>query len=361
MAGLLLFVAAVLGIGWYVDNVVRAQDVVATVDGEAITTGQRADELRPSAQLVDSQARRLAASSTGRNPQLTQYIEQQKRQLPDQILSSIIQERLVSHEAARRGISIPPAEVDERLRKEVSEQELAKQPPLTTAAVEPSPQPSPAASVVASSSPVAGTPTPFPSPTAVPTLAPDPFRDALARQLGEYGISEARYRQLLSRDVLRDKLSDAFAAEVPATQEQVHARHILLATEEEAQKALQRLTEGADFAQLAQELSTDPGSKEKGGDLGWASRGMYNEPFENAVFNLQPGQRSGIVRSPNGYHIIELIERDPNRPIEPAALESLKQSAFPKWLQDKRSGSAAQMDFSAAERDWALRQMGVRP
>lgn len=359
MGALLLFVAVALGVGWYLDTVVRARDVVATVEGEPILAGQLAEEARTGAQSIDAQARRLAAGSAAQNSQVAQYIDQQKRQLPDQVLSSLIQERLVAQEAARRGITVTSEEVDERLRKEVATQDAA-----TRAAPEPSPDPSPAASAVASPSVVAtpsGTPTPLPTPTAVPTLVADAFQTALRQQLDEYGISEARYRDLLRRDILRTKVSDAFAAEIPAVQEQVRARHILLATEEQALQALQRLNEGADFAQLAQELSTDPGSKDKGGDLGWAPRGVYNAAFEAAAFALQPGQRSGVIRSPNGYHIIEVLERDPARPVDPATLATLKQNAFSKWLTEKRAGSTVTQDLSPAKRDWVLRQIGVRP
>jgi peptidyl-prolyl cis-trans isomerase C len=103
-------------------------------------------------------------------------------------------------------------------------------------------------------------------------------------------------------------------------EEQVRARHILIRVPQEvsptddaklkskADDALKRAKTGEDFAALAKELSDD-GSKENGGDLGFFPRGRMVAPFEEAVFALQPGQISEIVRTQFGYHIIKAEER----------------------------------------------------
>jgi len=74
---------------------------------------------------------------------------------------------------------------------------------------------------------------------------------------------------------------------------------------------LRQLEEGGDFAALARKYSDD-GSAFEGGELGWTSRGQFVPEFEAAAFNLQPGERSAIVESEFGFHIIELQERRGN-------------------------------------------------
>ncbi|MBW5446758.1 peptidylprolyl isomerase [Cohnella sp. CFH 77786] len=93
------------------------------------------------------------------------------------------------------------------------------------------------------------------------------------------------------------------------TPEQIRASHILLPTKAEAEAVLAELKKGADFATLAKEKSTDPGSKDKGGDLDFFGKGVMNEPFETAAFKLQVGEISGVVESPNGFHIIKVTDK----------------------------------------------------
>lgn len=76
-----------------------------------------------------------------------------------------------------------------------------------------------------------------------------------------------------------------------------------------AESLLDSLKNGADFAVLAKKYSADPGSAAKGGDLGTVKRGVFFPQFEAAAYALQPGERTGIVESPVGFHIIELLER----------------------------------------------------
>jgi len=76
-----------------------------------------------------------------------------------------------------------------------------------------------------------------------------------------------------------------------------------------ADDVLRRARAGESFDALAKEYSSDPGSKDKGGDLGWFGRGRMVKPFEDAAFALQPGQISDIVQTQFGYHIIKLDER----------------------------------------------------
>jgi len=99
---------------------------------------------------------------------------------------------------------------------------------------------------------------------------------------------------------------------------QTHARHILIKADEitsneEARIKLNqvkvKLNEGGDFAKLAAEFSQDPGSKNNGGDLGWASEGTFVPRFTEVMNTLQEGQTSEPFRSQFGWHIIQVLER----------------------------------------------------
>lgn len=108
--------------------------------------------------------------------------------------------------------------------------------------------------------------------------------------------------------------------------EQVRARHILIATDTltdtaaveaaraEAEGLMARLDQGADFAALAAEHSDDEGSRINGGDLGWAPRGLFVQPFDEAVFSMARGERR-LVQSQFGWHIIEVIDPPEVRPL----------------------------------------------
>ncbi len=91
--------------------------------------------------------------------------------------------------------------------------------------------------------------------------------------------------------------------------EQVHARHILVATEEEARQVLARLKNGEDFAAVAQELSIDTSSGKAGGDLGWFGRNQKVAEFEQAAYALEVNQLSEPVQTKFGWHIIEVLEK----------------------------------------------------
>jgi peptidyl-prolyl cis-trans isomerase C len=105
------------------------------------------------------------------------------------------------------------------------------------------------------------------------------------------------------------------------TPEMVRVRHILVkvdqsasekdkkAAKKKAEGILKKIRSGEDFAKLAAEVSDDPGSKQKGGELGFFPRGRMVKSFEDAAFALKPGQVSGLVTTQYGYHIIKLEER----------------------------------------------------
>jgi parvulin-like peptidyl-prolyl isomerase len=89
--------------------------------------------------------------------------------------------------------------------------------------------------------------------------------------------------------------------------DRVHCAHILVKTEQEARNALERLSKGEKFANVAVQVSLCPSGK-RGGDLGAFTRGKMVKEFETAAFSLQKGQVSSLVKTKFGYHIIKRLE-----------------------------------------------------
>jgi peptidyl-prolyl cis-trans isomerase C len=97
-------------------------------------------------------------------------------------------------------------------------------------------------------------------------------------------------------------------------EEEVHARHILVETEEEAKAIQEELQKGADFAETAKSKSKDPGAAAEGGDLGFFSKDQMVPEFAEAAFKLEKGQLSDPVKSPFGWHVIR-VEDKRTRPL----------------------------------------------
>jgi len=99
------------------------------------------------------------------------------------------------------------------------------------------------------------------------------------------------------------------AAKQMAGQQEVHARHILVATEDEAKAILVEIKKGTDFAELAKQKSKDPGAAAKGGDLGYFTKDQMVPEFAEAAFKLAKGQLSEPVKTQFGWHIIKVEDK----------------------------------------------------
>ena len=352
--------------GIFYDNVVRANEVIAQIGPDSVTASQLLGEVRPAAKSLDAQAKQFGGGTN-----IANYVDQQKRNLPDQTLSDIIDKRLIQQEAARRGISVSPAELDDKERQTVADFQAVSNPAPTPqptsapdssdAAVAADTAATAAASTVTTPA-AAASPSAPTTPTVVPTLDTSAYAPALQQLLDKNNLAEPDFRDRLLQGMLRERLQTAIGQEqVPDTQDQVHARHILVATQEQADSVLAQLQAGADFAALASQVSTDPGSKDKGGDLGWFGHGVMDPPFETAAFALQPGQLSDVVHGANGFHIIQMLERDPARAVPADQLTSQRQKAFTDWLASRRSSQDVKLQLSQPARDWILTRIGMRP
>lgn len=337
--------------GIYDQYVAKPRRPVATVGGAPIrldtyqrTVRYQRAYYRSALDNIDARMKALNTTDANQN-MLLQYYSQQSQQMQSALmnlgsgaLEELIDEQIIRQESARRGLTVSAEELQTAVEQEFG---YDRNPPTPA----PTQEAAWATATPTVTVPITQTPAPTstPRPTATPISEADYMASASAfyqRTQQESGFTEQDFRRMIETSLYKEKLDAALAAEAPTSGEQVHARHILVATEEEAQQALARLQAGEAFEALAKELSIDTTNKDQGGDLGWFGRGAMVAPFEEAVFALQPGGVSDIVQTDYGYHIIRLEERDANRPFEGSALEQAQQEAVDAWYADQRSGSS---------------------
>jgi peptidyl-prolyl cis-trans isomerase C len=156
------------------------------------------------------------------------------------------------------------------------------------------------------------------------------YHDKLAMEqlLGAVG------KAATTEEAERKAYEEAAKSEPP--QQEIHARHILLPSEDEAKKALARVKGGEDFAKVATELSKDPSGN--GGDLGWFTKDRMVPEFSDAAFKLKEGEISEPVKTQFGWHVIKI--------------EGVRTKSFPPFEQVK--DQAARYVSQKAEQDAIL-------
>jgi parvulin-like peptidyl-prolyl isomerase len=228
-----------------------------------------------------------AMEASGEKPD-PQTLEQMRRQ----VLEGLIDQTIMEQAAARLGIKVSPEELEESIRKVVQEG------------------------------------------------GEENFR----RWLEQSELTMEEFREMTRLQLLSLKLFEAVTPPPPETMEQVHARHILLGSQEEAMQILERLRKGEDFASLARQFSKDDFTRELGGDLGFFPKGLSGLPpeLEEAAFSLAPGQISGVIKSYYGYHIVQVLEKDPAHPLSEEAKRMFREQKFKEWLEKEKASARVQ-------------------
>ncbi len=217
-------------------------------------------------------------------------------------------------------------------------------------------------------------------------VTPEEIRDYFERNRALFQIPEKR-----SFDVLvMDEVKIGERIEIPEAQlraayqqrqeqyrtpERVHVRHILLKTTEKpneeipkirarAEELLKQLRAGADFAELAKKNSEDPGSAGQGGDLGWIVRGQTVKAFEDVAFTLKPKELSGVISTEYGFHILQVLAREPARlkPFEEVKDElsrDLKRQQVFELMQKLADQAVAELNKTPMQAPEVAARLGV--
>jgi parvulin-like peptidyl-prolyl isomerase len=346
LIGVGVVAAAVIGVVGYAlveQFVLIPQRAVATVNGEPITV----EDFRKRVKLVHYYSAQTA--------------EVDSLSLGQQVLDTMIAERLVWQLADERGVSVSDEEVEATIQRafgypspeeEEETGDEATATPTLTPSVTPTfvytptptttPTPEPGVTPTATpSGPTPKPPTPQPTPTVDMEAADEAYRTAYDGFIGEAtdvsGLTEQEIRDQFAYTALVEKLIPLLDLDVPETELRVHAAHILVDDEGVARRLLKRIEAGESFEELAAEYSKDSVNAYRGGDLGWFGPGSMVTEFEMAAFALQPGEVTPVpVQTEFGWHLIKVYDRQ-EVALSEYRLEQERSDAFSESLDTLRA------------------------
>jgi len=382
--GIIVVIVGLIGYGILNETVLKARQPVVTVNGDSVTMHEFQVRVRVSRQqYVDQymqyyQFAQMFGIDPSTDPSLSQTFSQIETQLAtpsligQQVIEDITNDLLIRQYAKANGIVVTEADVEKAIQDAFGYYPDGTPTPTLTSA--PLTYPTFSATQNALMTPtipatlaptVTLTPTetfgPTTTATTIPSLAPTDtvtavpsitptatpytlngfqtsYKDAL-KNYAKLGMTEAYFHKIyFESPIYRQRVSDIVTADVTHEQEQVWARHILVADEATALSIRSQLVAGADFATLAAANSLDTGSKDNGGDLGWFGKGRMLAEFETAAFALQVGEISQPVQTTSGWHTIQVLGHE-IRPLTDTEYQDAVTAALNQWLTDQRTGA----------------------
>ncbi len=377
--GVILLAAIVL------ELIITPNQTVATVNGQSISVAQFESRVRLERALLNDQINGYLNQLRAFGMDPNQFASQEplrtwlsKAQIPDQmgnaVIEDMVSDTLVRQKAAEMGITV----TDEEIQKQIdtffgfNRETIGVEPTPTltptitpTPFVSPTPSPAPTATPEATAeatgeataeatADVTVTPTPFPTIEPTPTFTVDQQVNDFNTRRDDYfnnikrlaRVGDGDLRTFFETRALREKLRDAVLTDLTTDAPHVNARHILVATQEEAEDILAALNDGESFADLARASSTDTGSGAQGGELGWSSVYGFVKPFGDAVMEAPIGEIIGPIETEFGWHIIQVRARE-NREVTEDELNQAKDSRFTTWLEDLRNSEETKVDISS--------------
>jgi parvulin-like peptidyl-prolyl isomerase len=377
-----LLIVGLIGYGLLRDQVLEPRETVLTINGTHLSRemywkvrrleiGRQLQQLQFQTQFGGQNTQLLNQRMEALQRELRQY-----RSTPLDIptLEKMANEELLRQRAASLGVGLSPAELQAEAELEFAPPPATSTPVTTAEASQTAAAATTAATQTPRSSPTEvegsqtgtpGTPRPTSTPTSGPTATSTPFitptatisptalstsarataaasyRDQIGALRQVYGVSLDDYRELIVLPrLLEQRVKERLAERAPTVQPQVRVAHILVANEETAAQLKTELDRGADFAALARQHSTDSSNKEKGGDLDWFPRGIMAAEFERAAFSQAVDVVGPPVQTQFGWHLIKVLESSDSRPVAPALLEQVRESAYDNWLKEQRANSS---------------------
>ena len=177
-------------------------------------------------------------------------------------------------------------------------------------------------------------------------------RDRKARDL-----SDKEYREWIEGDLLTQWVRDGFNRAAPAAADQIRIRQILVGAREDADRVVERLNAGEDFAAVAIEMSSDTTTKDAGGEKGWVAIEELDPSYAAKVFALEVGQRSDPLEGQGGFLIVEMEEKETSRPLEQAQRSTIGSRYLNLWVDEQRTLLATATYFDTDKLEWAYNHL----
>ena len=333
VASLAAVVIVILAIGIISEVLVKPNQPVATVDGVKIPMDDYQNLLRYRrynlhASIADAQDAIGNLDPANEQSEILGTIyQQQLEQLqtslalaPQTALDELIEDELIQQKATELGITASDAEVEETIFSDI-QQAVAQAPQV----------------------PITGTEE-IPTPTPLPQSQVNEIYDSIVNNMG---LSNKAFRDLIQRSLLREKVQDALASQVPATGLVANVQLIQTDTRDKATEAQARIEGGEEFTVVAQEVSSDTLTAGTGGDLGWVTTGellaRYGQEVEDTAFSADVGTVV-LVEGNDQYYLILVVERDENGPLPEGVLSTRQSAALDGWLTERLEAPDVQIE-----------------
>lgn len=377
---LLAVAGAIIVFGAWRELVQVPSTPVAEVAGERITSGTFSTRMQYERRLLMNQLSNLMGLMQSSDPSfIQQFVGNQRTSIPQTTQDKLIDEAIIRQEAAKRGLTVTEADVDQQIYGELA---TALAPPATSV---PELTPTPvitatetlSGTLAAPTATVAATQTPTAGPTAVPLSTAEigrQFERRVQPMLDQLEMSIGQYREVVRQQVYRDKLTKDLADAIPATERQVDLRYLLFKDKETADAAAAALEAGTPWSEVLTRFgptptpapdavatptleptaaptaalggtaappptpTPEPNAFEQG-EGGWFTRNKLvkdwalAEADADTLLGLAKNSFSQALSGGRGHYVVWVVDAQADRPVDEAELTTRKESALDDWLK----------------------------
>lgn len=298
-AAVVLLVLAIPAVGYYVTFVTPPRQVIVNVNDVERTMGEMVDRAR---------ARVASQVEAGAQPNIAN--------VPFEVLTSLVDEELLTQGAPQVGVTVTRDDVDQEIRS-----------------------------------------TFYPRPTPGEEQDPDALEREFQQRYTDFltisQLSDETYRQIARSNILRTQIREIVGQEVPSLEESVYVHWIRVSDEAVAAEVVDRLDAGEEFDALAREYNQDTVWADHDGLVGWVPRGAFFE-LEETLFSIEHGVYSHPLRTRAGVHVLKVTDGPEIVEVNDNMREVLKTRALENWLDEQRESNSVVVDFDSADYDWVI-------